>query len=52
VTEVPTGPLAGEKLVIVGGTVTVKLLPLVAVSAPIVTVTFPVVDPLGTGTTI
>jgi hypothetical protein len=51
VTEVPTGPLVGEKLAIVGGTVTVKELLLVAVPLPTVTVIFPVVEPLGTVTT-
>jgi hypothetical protein len=51
VTAVPTGPLAGETPVIVGGE-TVKLLPLVAVRAPTATVIFPVVAASGTGTTI
>ena len=51
VTEVPTGPDAGDKLVILGaGTVTVKLTPLLA-WPPTVTTTFPVVAPVGTGAT-
>ena len=45
-TLVPTGPLAGEKLVIRGATV--KLLALVAVPADVVTVIFPVVALAGT----
>jgi hypothetical protein len=49
VTEVPTGPEVGDRLVIVGnGTVTVKLTPLLA-CPPTATTTFPVVAPLGTG---
>jgi hypothetical protein len=48
VTGVPTGPLPGEKLAIVGGAATVKLLLLVAVLLPTFTVIFPVVAPLGT----
>ena len=48
-TLVPTGPLAGEKLVIVGtGTVTEKLVALVAVPPGVVTVIAPVVAPEGT----
>ena len=50
-TLVPTGPLAGEKLVIVGGcaaAVTVKLLALVAVPPGVVTAIGPVVAPAGT----
>jgi hypothetical protein len=48
-TEVPTGPLVGAKLVIVGPPVaTVKLLALVAVPAGVVTEIGPVVAPLGT----
>lgn len=49
VTALPTGPLNGVKLVMVGSTlVTVKFVALVAVLAPIVTVIFPVVEPEGT----
>jgi hypothetical protein len=48
VTEVPTGPLVGERLVRVG--VTVNGRPLLA-SDVTVTTTLPVVAPLGTGTT-
>ena len=47
--SVPTGADAGVKLVIVGGGITVKLTPLLAVP-PTVTTTFPVVAPLGTFT--
>src|SRR5439155_5410873 len=48
-TLVPTGPLVGEKLVIVGaGAVTVKLLALVAVPPGVVTEIAPVVAPAGT----
>src|SRR3989454_627567 len=51
VTEVPTNPDVGFKLVMLGaGTVTVKLTPLLA-TPPTVTTTFPVVAPAGTGTT-
>src|SRR6266849_591072 len=51
VTEVPTGPDVGFKLVMLGaGTVTVKLTPLLT-TPPIVTTTLPVVAPAGTGTT-
>ena len=48
VTLVPTGPLAGVKLVIVGGLITVKLLALVAVPPGVVTVMGPDVAPAGT----
>jgi len=48
VTDVPTMPLPGLKLVIAGGTVTVKLAVLVAVCPFVVTVILPVVAPLGT----
>jgi hypothetical protein len=51
VTLVPTGPLPGEKLVIVGGwtvVVTVKFVLLVAVPPPVVTAHGPVVAPAGT----
>lgn len=52
VTVVPTVPLVGLKLEIVGaGVVTVKALPLVAVWPLTVTVTLPDVAPLGTATT-
>ena len=48
VTPVPTGPLAGVKLVIVGGLITVKLPALVAVPPGVVTLIVPVVAPEGT----
>src|SRR5438067_1500104 len=48
VTLVPTGPLEGAKLVIVGGFVTVKALLLVPVPSGVVTLTGPVVAPAGT----
>src|SRR5437899_11448955 len=48
VTLVPTGPLAGVKLVIVGGLITVKLPALVAVPPGVVTLIVPVVAPVGT----
>jgi hypothetical protein len=48
VTLVPTGPLVGVTLVIVGGLTTVKLLALVAVPPGVVTLTGPVVAPAGT----
>ncbi len=50
VTEVPTGPLVGEKLEIVGTApvTTVKLFALVAVPLGVVTVILPVVAPEGT----
>src|SRR5438128_2119562 len=47
VTLAPTGPLVGEKLVIVGGGMTVKLLALIAVPPDVVTLIGPVVAPLG-----
>src|SRR5258705_372070 len=50
VTAVAAGPLVGERLVMVGGTVTVNETPLLA-RPPTVTTTFPVVAPAGTGTT-
>jgi hypothetical protein len=51
VTEVPTNPEVGFRLVILGGgSVTVKFTPLLA-TPPTVTTTFPVVAPAGTGTT-
>src|SRR5439155_971037 len=46
VTTVPAGPLAGVKLAIVGATA--KLLALVAVPAAVVTLSGPVVAPVGT----
>jgi hypothetical protein len=51
VTEAPTAPDVGESLLILGGGTTVKLTPLLA-WLETVTTTFPVVAPLGTGTTI
>jgi hypothetical protein len=50
VTLVPTGPLAGVKLVIVGGALltTVKLLVLVAVPPGVITLSGPVVAAAGT----
>jgi hypothetical protein len=51
VTDVPTGPEVGFKLVIMGdGPVTVNATPLLA-TPPTVTTTLPVVAPFGTGTT-
>src|SRR4051812_14068931 len=50
VTAVPTTPLVGDRLVIVGGTTTVNGTPALA-SVPTVTTTWPVVAPAGTGTT-
>src|SRR5208337_4161288 len=51
VTDAPTNPEVGFKLVMLGaGTVTVKLTPLL-VTPPTVTTTFPVVAPVGTGAT-
>jgi hypothetical protein len=49
VTDVPTGPEAGVRLVMLGGVVTVKVMPLLA-TPPTVTTTLPVVAPAGTGT--
>jgi hypothetical protein len=48
VTLVPTGPLVGAKLVIVGGLTTVKLFALTAVPPGVVTLNGPVVAPAGT----
>src|SRR5439155_1265921 len=48
VTLVPTGPLAGVKLVTVGGLMTVKLLALLAVPSGVVTPIGPLVAPAGT----
>ena len=51
VTDVPTGPLVGDRLVTLGaGVVTVKVTPLLA-TAPTVTTALPVVAAAGTGTT-
>jgi hypothetical protein len=50
VTDVPTGPLVGERLVTFGGTWTVNETPLLARPAT-VTTTLPVVAPAGTGAT-
>jgi hypothetical protein len=47
VTVVPTAPLMGVKLVMVGGTTTVKLEALVPVPPDVVTLSFPVVTPTG-----
>jgi hypothetical protein len=51
VRAVPTGPVVGDRLVIIGASSTVKLLPLLA-TPPTVTSTLPLVAPLGTGTVI
>src|SRR5882672_5806469 len=48
VTLVPTGPLVGAKLVIVGGSTTVNALLLIAVPPAVVTLIGPVVTPAGT----
>jgi hypothetical protein len=48
VTLVPTGPLVGAKLVIVGGLTTVNEPVLVAVPPGVVTLSGPVVAPVGT----
>ena len=50
VTAVPVGPVVGEKLVIVGGGITVKLVVDVPVPASVVTPITPVVAPTGTVT--
>ncbi len=47
-TLVPTGPLVGEKLVIVGAATTVKLPALAVVPRGVVTAIGPVVAPVGT----
>ena len=47
VTAVPTAPEVGDRLVMLGADVTVKLTPLLA-TPPTVTTTFPVVAPAGT----
>src|SRR5207244_9986471 len=51
VTAIPTGPDVGQKLVTLGGVVTVKDAPLLVWPAT-VTTTLPEAAPLGTGTTI
>jgi hypothetical protein len=51
VTDVPTGPDAGDRLVMLGVGINVKLTPLLA-RPLIVTTTLPVLAPAGTGTTI
>lgn len=51
VTEEPTGPEVGLKLVMLGGGVTVNRTPLLA-TPPTVTTTLPVVAPAGTWTVI
>ena len=48
VTDVPTPPLAGEKLLIVGAGTTVNDVVLVAVPPGVLTVMLPVVAPAGT----
>ena len=48
VTLVPTGPLAGVKLLIVGGLITVKLPALLAVPPGVVMLIVPVVALVGT----
>ena len=48
VTPVATGPLVGVKLAIVGAGITVNLVALVAVPPGAVTLTGPVVAPVGT----
>jgi hypothetical protein len=51
VTEVPTAPEVGERLVMLGAVVTVKLKLLLLAVPPTVTTTGPVVAPEGTGAT-
>src|SRR5947208_10017433 len=51
VTEVPTPPEVGDRLVMLGAVETVKLTPLLA-TPPTLTTTLPVVAPVGTGATI
>jgi len=51
VTDVPTAPVVGERLVMLGAATTVKLTPLLALFET-VTTTFPVVAPDGTVATI
>ncbi len=50
VTDTPTAPVVGERLVMLGAGTTVKLAPLLATPLAFTT-TFPVVEPDGTGTT-
>jgi hypothetical protein len=50
VTDVATGPVVGDSVVMLGATVTVKLTPLLA-RPPTVTTTLPVVAPVGTAAT-
>ena len=50
VTDVPTGPEVGFRLMMLGATVTVKATPLL-LTPPTATATLPVVAPAGTGTT-
>lgn len=52
VTGVPAGPDVGERLVMFGEGVTVNGTPLLAATPPMVTTTFPVEAPAGTGTEI
>jgi hypothetical protein len=49
VTDVPTGPVVGDSLVMLGVGKNVNLIPLLA-TPPTVTTTFPVPAPVGTGT--
>jgi len=51
VTDVPTGPEVGDRVVILGVGKTVNFMPLLA-TPPTVTTTFPVPAPVGTGTLI
>ena len=51
VTDAPTAPVVGERLVILGAATTVNETPLLAL-LPTVTTTFPVVAPVGTVATI
>ena len=51
VTEVPTGPEVGLRLVILGGVTIVNAIPLLATPLT-VTTTLPVVAPVGTGAVI
>ncbi len=48
VTETPTAPEAGKRLVMLGAAVTVNVTPLLATPPAAVTTTFPVVAPVGT----
>ena len=51
VTDAPTAPVVGERLLMLGAATTVKLDPLLAL-LPTVTTTLPVVAPVGTVATI